>query len=70
METVGHKAGRNISMEAVSHKAGRNISIASLIVIFLILLFFAIPVCSLAICDKVTSWPKMPVSFIYNVFSK
>ncbi len=57
-------------MEAVSHKVGRNISITSLIVIFLILLFFAIPVCSLAICDKVTSWPKMPVSFIYNVFSK
>jgi len=40
------------------------------IIIILILVFFAIPICSLAVADSVTSWPKCSTSFIYNLFLK
>jgi hypothetical protein len=40
------------------------------IIIFLILLFFAIPICSLAVTDSVTSWPKCSTSLIYNQILK
>jgi hypothetical protein len=40
------------------------------IIIILILLFFAIPICSLAVTDPVYSWPKCATSFIYNFFLK
>ena len=37
------------------------------IVVILIILFFAIPVCSLAVADSVTTWPKCSTSFVYNL---
>lgn len=37
------------------------------VVIILIALFFAIPVCSLAMTDSVTIWPKSSTSFVYNL---
>jgi hypothetical protein len=37
------------------------------IIVILIVLFFAIPVCSLAIADSSTLWPKYPTSFVYNL---
>ncbi len=38
------------------------------LLVFLIILFFAIPICSLAVTEPVTSWPKYSTSFIYNFF--
>ncbi|MCJ7495625.1 MAG: hypothetical protein MUP68_15515 [Deltaproteobacteria bacterium] len=40
------------------------------IIIVLIVLFFAIPVCSLAVTDQVYSWPKCATSFIYQILLK
>lgn len=57
-------------MEAVSQKFGRNTKISMIIILFLIGLFFAIPICGMAICERVTSWPKVPISFFYSLFEK
>ena len=38
------------------------------VLVILIILFFAIPICSLAVTDPVTSWPKCPTSLVYNFF--
>ena len=40
------------------------------VIIIMIILFFAIPVCSLAVTDSITLWPKCPTSFIYNIVLK
>jgi len=40
------------------------------IVIVLIILFFAIPVCSLALSESGTYWPKCSTSFVYNLLFK
>jgi len=40
------------------------------IIIILIILFFAIPLCSWIITDPVSSWPKSATSFVYNFFLK
>jgi hypothetical protein len=40
------------------------------VLVMLILLFFAIPICSLAVTEPVYSWPKCTTSFIYNLFLK
>jgi len=40
------------------------------ILVILILLFFAIPICSLAITDHVYSWPKCSTSLVYNFLLK
>lgn len=40
------------------------------VLVILILLFFAIPICSLAVAEPVSSWPKYSSSFIYNFFLK
>jgi len=40
------------------------------VLVVLILLFFAIPICSLAVTDHVSTWPKCSSSFIYNFFLK
>ncbi len=40
------------------------------VIIFLIVLFFAIPVCSLAVTDSVAGWPRLPNTFIFNVVLK
>src|SRR4030042_478279 len=37
------------------------------VIIMLIILFFAIPVCSLAVTDSITLWPKCPTSFLYLI---
>ena len=37
------------------------------IIIILIVLFFAIPVCALALSDSVTLWPRCSSSFVYNL---
>jgi hypothetical protein len=38
------------------------------LLVILIVLFFAIPICSLAVTEPVTSWPKCPTSLLYNLF--
>jgi hypothetical protein len=38
--------------------------------VILIILFFAIPICSLAVTEHVSYWPKCTTSFIYNLFLK
>jgi hypothetical protein len=40
------------------------------ILVILILVFFAIPICSLAVTEHVYSWPKCTSSFVYNLFLK
>ena len=40
------------------------------VLVILILLFFAIPICSLAVAEPVSAWPKCSSSFIYNFFLK
>ena len=40
------------------------------IIIILIILFFAIPICSLALNEPVISWPKCTASVVYNFFLK
>ncbi len=40
------------------------------VIIMLIILFFAIPVCSLALTDSVSIWPKCSTTFVYNLFLK
>ncbi len=41
------------------------------LVILLIILFFAIPVCAMAvISDPVNMWPRHPTSFVYNLVLK
>ncbi len=37
------------------------------IIILLIVLFFTIPVCALALTESVTVWPRCSSSFIYNL---
>jgi hypothetical protein len=37
------------------------------IIMLLIVLFFAIPVCALALTESVTVWPRCSSSFIYNL---
>jgi len=37
------------------------------IIMLLIVLFFAIPVCALALTESVTVWPKCSSYFIYNL---
>jgi hypothetical protein len=37
------------------------------IIIILIVLFFAIPVCALALSDSVTIWPRSSTNFVYNL---
>ncbi len=38
------------------------------ILFILIILFFAIPICSLAVTEPVTSWPNCTTFLIYNLF--
>lgn len=40
------------------------------LIVILIILFFAIPVCTMAITDSVTIWPKCSTSFLYNSLFK
>jgi hypothetical protein len=40
------------------------------VLILLIVSFFAIPVCSLALHDEIGSWPKCPTSFVYQVIGR
>jgi hypothetical protein len=40
------------------------------IIVILIVLFFAIPVCSLAMTDSSSLWPKCSTSFVYNLLLK
>jgi len=40
------------------------------ILILLIVAFFAIPVCSIALTEEITSWPKCNASFICRVIGK
>ena len=40
------------------------------VVILLIILFFALPVCSFVINDPVSVWPKCPTTFLYNIILK
>ena len=40
------------------------------VLVILILLFFAIPICTLAVAEPVSAWPKCSSSFIYNFFLK
>ena len=40
------------------------------VLVILILLFFAIPIGSLAVTEPVSSWPKCTSSFVYNFFLK
>jgi hypothetical protein len=46
------------------------IRLSEWILIILIILFFAIPICSLAVTDPVTSWPHCPTSLLYNFFMR
>jgi hypothetical protein len=40
------------------------------VIIILIILFFAIPLCSLAINESVTRWPTSSTHFVYNFLFK
>ncbi len=40
------------------------------LLIMLIVLFFAIPVCSLVIADHITAWPKYRTNFLYNLICR
>jgi len=40
------------------------------VLIFLIILFFSIPLCALIINESITIWPKFPTALIYNFFLK
>jgi hypothetical protein len=40
------------------------------VIIILIVLFFAIPLCSLAINESATHWPASPTRFVYNLLFK
>jgi len=40
------------------------------VVIILIILFFAVPLCSLAINESVTHWPTYSTHFVYNFLFK
>jgi hypothetical protein len=40
------------------------------LVMILIILFFAIPLCSLALNESVTHWPAHPTQFLYNFLLK
>ena len=40
------------------------------LIIILIVVFFAIPVCSLAVCESVTRWPNCSTYFVYNLLFK
>lgn len=40
------------------------------IVVILIALFFAIPVCTLALTESAGNWPRCSTSFIYNLLLK
>ncbi len=40
------------------------------VVIMLIVLFFAIPVCSFVASDHVNNWPKCPTNFVYNLICR
>jgi hypothetical protein len=43
---------------------------SELVIIILIILFFAIPLCSLAMNESVTHWPTSPTRFVYNLLFK
>ncbi len=43
---------------------------SELVIIILILLFFAIPFCSLAINESVIHWPTYSTRFVYNFLFK
>ena len=47
---------------------GREIRFFHWVLVILIVLFFAIPICSLAVTEPVSSWPKCTSSFVYNFF--
>jgi len=49
---------------------GPEIRVFHWVLVILILLFFAIPICSLAVTEPVSSWPKCTSSFVYNFFLK
>jgi hypothetical protein len=40
------------------------------ILILLIVSFFAIPVCSLALNDGISSWPKCSTAFVYQIIGR
>ena len=44
--------------------------LAEWVIIILIILFFAIPVCSLALNESVTQWPFCSTHFVYNFLFK
>jgi hypothetical protein len=61
---IGRKGGK-IEMEKE-----RESRFSHWVLVILIILFFAIPICSLAVTEPVSSWPKCTSSFIYNFFLK
>jgi hypothetical protein len=48
----------------------KKLSFSSLILVILIFIFFAIPILSMAVCERVTFWPKNHVSVVYNLMIK
>ena len=57
-------------LEAMEGKEKMEKRLSDWIIIVLIIFFFAIPVCSLAVTDQVYSWPKCATSFIYQILLK
>jgi len=43
---------------------------SELVIVILIILFFAIPLCSLVMNESVTHWPTLSSRFIYNFLFK
>ncbi len=48
----------------------RKKKISDWILILLIVAFFAIPVCSLALTHEITVWPKSPTTLVYHVIGR
>ena len=48
----------------------RKKKISDWILILLIVAFFAIPVCSLALTHEITTWPKSPTTLVYHVIGR
>ncbi len=46
------------------------INLSGWIIITLIILFFAIPICGLFVADEVASWPKCAEAVTYSFFRK
>jgi hypothetical protein len=44
--------------------------LSELVIIILIILFFAIPLCSLVMNESVTRWPTLSSRFLYNFLFK